>query len=454
MAERAGHQNEGDAIFMPAPVGHRTAALYGVGSIGTVIFIITPQILLLYVLTRILQVPAQWAGFALLAPKAIELALDPLIGAVSDRTTSRFGRRWPFMAIGALTFPFAFAALFAPPTFASWPLTLAWVTGIYVLATSAYTIFAVPYIALVGEIAASPAERLRLVAWRMGFVSIGVLIAGAGAPLIAGMSADPRQGYAIAGATLAALCLLVALASTSAAWPYRLRGAARSDTPIFATVRKIFRTRAYRGLWLSYAVQMAGVSANAALLPFAVEYQLRTNEDTVSLIFALMTIATLVAMPAAVVIGRRFGQVTAYIGSLILSGAGVLLFLGGAPGLAAPALLAATLFGVGQAGATAYPFALMPTAAEADDADEAARNAGAFAGAWTAGEKLGLALGGALAAAMLAVIGFKEGNAEQSAGTLAALPWIFAAAPAVIFLLAAAPALALTKSPLNRSYRT
>lgn len=193
MAERAGHQNEGDAIFMPAPVGHRTAALYGVGSIGTVIFIITPQILLLYVLTRILQVPAQWAGFALLAPKAIELALDPLIGAVSDRTTSRFGRRWPFMAIGALTFPFAFAALFAPPTFASWPLTLAWVTGIYVLATSAYTIFAVPYIALVGEIAASPAERLRLVAWRMGFVSIGVLIAGAGAPLIAGMSAGLRD---------------------------------------------------------------------------------------------------------------------------------------------------------------------------------------------------------------------------------------------------------------------
>lgn len=445
-------KSESGVSFGDARITHLTAAAYGLASIGTVIFIITPQILLLYFLTQVLAVPPAWAGLALLAPKAVELVLDPAIGALSDRTSSRFGRRWPYLATGALAFPLLFAGLFAPPSFAHWAPTLAWVTGVYVISTIAYTVFAVPYIALVGEMTSSAAGRMRIVAWRMGFVAIGVLIAGAGAPLIVGMFEEARRGYAVAGFALASLCMIAALVATSVAWKFRAPHAPISDQKIGATLGAIVQAKNYRWLWLSYALQMAGVSANAALLPFAVEFQLRATTDTLSVVFIVMTIATLVAMPIAVILGKRFGQVSGYLFSLLLSGLGLLLFLGGAPGAAAPAMIAATIYGIGQAGGTSYPFALMPGAAETSD-DQAARlNAGAFAGAWTAGEKLGLALGGAFAAAMLASIGFQEGQQVQTARTLALLPWIFAAAPALLFVAAMLPALPLGATALNRRY--
>lgn len=130
MAVEIDGKHETDVTFFNGAIAHSTAAAYGVASIGTVIFIITPQILLLYFLTQILAVPPAWAGLALLAPKAIEIFLDPAVGALSDRTASSLGRRWPYLAVGALTFPLVFAGLFAPPNFAQWPLTLAWVTAV------------------------------------------------------------------------------------------------------------------------------------------------------------------------------------------------------------------------------------------------------------------------------------------------------------------------------------
>lgn len=452
MTADAPSKNEPGASFWLKPLSHAVAAGYGLASIGTVIFVITPQILLLYFLTRILEIPPVWAGLTLLAPKVVELVFDPLVGAVSDRTSSHLGRRWPYMVVGAVLFPLIFAGLFAPPDFSQWPITLAWVTSIYVAATIAYTVFAVPYIALVGEMTSSPPSRMRVVAWRMAFVAIGVLIAGAGAPLIVGLFADPRQGYAIAGLVLAGLCAVTVAFATTVAWRFRAPHAAISKEPIGATLRSIFRASSYRWLWISYALQMAGVSANAALLPFAVEYQLKAGEDTVSLLFLSMTLATLVAMPVAVIVGNRLGQVSGYLWSLFASGIGLFVYLWGGPSVAAPALLAATIFGFGQAGATSYPFALMPGAAENHDESAARLNAGAFAGAWTAGEKLGLALGGALAAVMLALVGFVEGQATQSAQTLASIPWIFAAAPALLFFGAMGPALPLLKTELNRRY--
>ena len=174
---------ESDASFFQLGVTHGVAAAYGVASIGTVVFIITPQILLLYFLTAVLHVPPAWAGVAMLVPKCLEVVLDPCVGAFSDRTSSSMGRRLPFMLIGAAIFPLAFAGLFAPPDFAQWPLALVWVTAVYSLSTAAFSVFAVPYITIAGEMAQSPSARMRIVSWRMGFVAIGVLVAGAGAPL-------------------------------------------------------------------------------------------------------------------------------------------------------------------------------------------------------------------------------------------------------------------------------
>lgn len=429
---------------------HGFAAQFGLASVGTVIFIITPQILLLYFLTSVLAVPPGWAGFALLLPKLFEFVADLTIGRLSDRWVSRFGRRLPFMAIGAIVFPLAFAALFAPPSFADWRVSLGWVMAVSLVATLAYTLFSIPYITMVGEMSDRPADRVRVTAWRMACVSIGVLVAGGIAPAIVDAAGSGRTGYAVMGAALAGISGIATFLALPAAWRLRTPNVPAAQNPTRHVLHALVSSPAYMRTWLSYVLQMAGVSVNAALLPFAVTFQLGASESLVSEIFVAMTIATLAAMPLAVVVARRIGAVSALIASIAISGVGTAAMIAGTPSLIAVSLTAAFVFGAGQAGATALPFALLPEAAATGDAQIAADNAGLFTAIWVAGEKLGLALGGALAGGLLALTGFVSAAQVQSPNTLGALPWLFGGVPAVLFALSIGPLLPLTRSKLNR----
>ncbi len=108
-------------------LGVKFELAYGVGSVGSAIFVIAPQILLLYFMIEALAIPPAAAGLALLFPKLVEFFTDPLIGRWSDRVQSRWGRRRPFMAVGSVFFLIGFVALFTPPDFSHWHNSLAWV---------------------------------------------------------------------------------------------------------------------------------------------------------------------------------------------------------------------------------------------------------------------------------------------------------------------------------------
>jgi GPH family glycoside/pentoside/hexuronide:cation symporter len=114
-----------------------------------------------------------------------------------------------------------------------------------------------------------------------------------------------------------------------------------------------------------------------------------------------------------------------------------------------PALAGAAVFGLGQAGATSLPFAMLPQALDQSDRDLARVNAGALTGLWVAGEKLGLAIGAACAGVLLSAIGYDSAAPTQQAGTIAAIPWLFGPLPAAFMLLSAVLLRPLLRTPLN-----
>jgi GPH family glycoside/pentoside/hexuronide:cation symporter len=93
------------------PLRRRLCIAYGAGSVGAGIFSTIPGLLLLFYLTDTLAVPAGLAGLAVFVPKLWDIITDPIVGAWSDRTSSRWGRRRPFLLAGALTLPPCFVAL-------------------------------------------------------------------------------------------------------------------------------------------------------------------------------------------------------------------------------------------------------------------------------------------------------------------------------------------------------
>ncbi|MFC1528194.1 MFS transporter, partial [Candidatus Neomarinimicrobiota bacterium] len=88
---------------------------YGIGDIGSNIFIVTSGLFLLFFLTNILGVNPALAGLVLLFPKLWDVISDPIMGGISDITRSPIGRRRPYLLAAAIPFGLIFFFLFLAP---------------------------------------------------------------------------------------------------------------------------------------------------------------------------------------------------------------------------------------------------------------------------------------------------------------------------------------------------
>ena len=100
---------------------------WGLADMGIVVFVIVKQLLILSFLTNYLGINVAIAGALTTAILIFDILTDPIIGYLSDRTESRWGRRAPWMAIGALLLAFGQIGIFGVPIFASQMSILIWV---------------------------------------------------------------------------------------------------------------------------------------------------------------------------------------------------------------------------------------------------------------------------------------------------------------------------------------
>lgn len=113
-------------------------------------------------------------GIALMVPRFFDAITDPLMGNISDNTRSRWGRRRPYIALGAILTAVLLPLLWMPPrtteTFMFWYFMI--VGTLYFLM---YTVFIVPYTALGYELTNDYDERTRVLAYRMYVGLLGSL---------------------------------------------------------------------------------------------------------------------------------------------------------------------------------------------------------------------------------------------------------------------------------------
>jgi GPH family glycoside/pentoside/hexuronide:cation symporter len=127
------------------------------------------------------RLPPVLAGIALFFPRLFDAITDPLMGNISDNTRSRWGRRRPYILIGAITSGSVMPLLWMPPFsatagnpwYANGPfLWLCLMGSVYAIA---YTLFVVPYTALGYELTRDYDERTRVLSTRVYFYLIGSL---------------------------------------------------------------------------------------------------------------------------------------------------------------------------------------------------------------------------------------------------------------------------------------
>lgn len=131
-------------------------------------------------------------GAAMALGRLVDAWSDPVIGYFSDRTRLRFGRRRPFMAAAVPLFALSFSLLWFPPTVGPSLTNLLWVTGLLGLFFVAFSLYAVPYLALLPELAAHRGERMFLALVQSLWFAGGAALAALGPPLLNGILEFPH----------------------------------------------------------------------------------------------------------------------------------------------------------------------------------------------------------------------------------------------------------------------
>ena len=418
---------------------------WGLADMGIVVFVVVKQLLILVFLTAFLGVPVGIAGCVTTIVLVFDMITDPLIGHFSDRTNSRFGRRAPWMAVGAVVMAAGMVALFAVPDGMTLAGDLAWVIAFFGVATIGFTMVAIPFSAQAGEMTQDPKERSAMTGWRMGFASIGILIGGA---LVPGLAAS--MGYPMAA-------LLVSPLMIGAVWIslFATRNAPRISQAAPVALKDayglVLGNKAFMVLVGLYGIMTLAIALITAGLPFAALYLINDTGDTalsgaaaalttLSLLFAAFVVGSIVSQAIWVLLSHRLGK----LGALQV---GLVLYMGLLGGLytmlpSSDVTIMAGIFvlaGFCNGSYQQIPWAMYPDLMDVTRAKTGAAIEGSFSAVWLFGQKLANALAPAALGGILWMAGWQEsttGVITQIPEALTMLQYAITIIPAVILLVA------------------
>ncbi len=420
------------------------APAFGLAVVGIPVYVYLPKFY-----SDVVGVPVAAVGALLLAVRVFDAVSDPLIGALSDRTRGRFGRRRPWIALAPWPLAVSIVLLFAPPQLDAAAATL-WFGGTLFALFLFWTAVTVPYEALGPEITFEYDERTSLLALRDGLLLVGTLAAASSPAAVAwafGL-ADDDAGQRARFLRIALLYapLLVALCSwCAAAVPERGRRAARNAAAAFAGLRDAFANRPFRILLVSYTIAAFGSNLPATLILYYVEYVLQDSRADLFLLLYFVT--GILLLPLWVVLARRVDKKAAWLVAMGINTGAFLgvFFLGPGQGDAYAVLV--VLSGLGFGGTVAIPSSMQADVIDYDELRSGRRREGAYVGVWSIARKAAAALGVGLALLILGSVGYRP-SVEQTPEVVLSLRVLYALVPSLLNLVAIAVAVAY---PIDRA---
>ncbi|NIW85066.1 MAG: MFS transporter, partial [Gammaproteobacteria bacterium] len=198
-------------------------------------------------------------------------------GWISDRTRTRWGRRRPWMFVGAPLCAVAFVLLFSPPRHLTGSPAAAWFTTAFLLYFLFHTAYSIPHYGLGPELTLDYKERSSLFAWMEGFTLLGMLCAAA----LPGLVLIPRYGERAAYTFFAVLFggVLIVLYWWQC---YRIRERPefyeRESNPLVPGIRRVLRNRPFRILLATYLAVSVVLAIPGMMIPYFTTYVLQPEE--------------------------------------------------------------------------------------------------------------------------------------------------------------------------------
>ncbi|HEM47343.1 MAG TPA: MFS transporter, partial [Alphaproteobacteria bacterium] len=383
--------------------------------------------------TDVLLIAPAIVGALFAAGRLWDAVSDPIVGTLSDRTRTRFGRRRPWMLSAIPLLLGSVWMTWVPPAGLTGTPLVIWVAVALFGFYTAFTMYQIPHLSLGAELSTDHHDRNRVFGVQSAAFSGGMIFAF-GAMQVVMNSGDQRST-----ATGAAVLLCALIAGLLAVPPLRVREreeyqATRAAQPLHA-LRDVLRNPDARRLLMVQFVVMVGISVVGMLSPYLVKYVLK-RPDMVGPLPTLFLVFSIGSIPIWVRISRRIGKRAAWTASLVLSGVafGGVSFAGENDVLLLAVLLPVAGFATGCGGMVAP--SMLADVIDGDELATGERKEGAYNAAYGFALKVANAFMILATSLVLQGLGFAP-NVEQSDAVKWGLRLLYGALPLVMYMVAA-----------------
>lgn len=374
-----------------------TKLAYGTGDWGTAGYGTLRQIFYAIFLTDVVGLEPRLASVAALVGIVWDAINDPLVGMLSDRVRTRWGRRRPFLLFFSVPFGLSFLLLWYAPPFEGQIAKAIFITIAFMIADTLETLVAVPFSALTPELTPDYDERTSLTGFRMFFNLAISLVAAVAAPaivdgVIAG-GGTQQQGYLVTAAIFGGLAAMPFLLIFFVVREHELTPEQTNMVSFFETIRTAWANVPFRFATLVYMLNWITFDLVALVLPFYLLYWISRgnllSHATVfgislpieSAVFAVLLITAVAVLPFWVWISNRFSKQAAYMFGMIFWAIVQLVIFSIQPGQVELVLFMSFLAGISVSSAHLLPDSLFPDVIEWDELKTRRRSEGIYYGA-------------------------------------------------------------------------
>lgn len=402
---------------------------YGLGDAASSIFWKLFGMYLLFFYTDVFGIDAAVAGTMFLITRVWDALFDPVVGAISDRTESRWGKFRPYLLWVAIPFGVIGVLTFTTPDLSpAGKVVYAYVT--YSLMMMAYSLINVPYASMLGVMSANPKERTALSSYRMIFAFLGsILVLLLVEPLINvfGTMADSLTfGWSMAATVFAVMAVILFLLAF--AWTKeRIRPIKETRNALREDLGDLARNRPW---WILLGAGVAALIFNSirdgAAVYYFKYYATVPGQFNLAIASASLSLTTiyLVLGQAANIVGiilvtpvsNRLGKKRTYLLAMLGATLFSVAFYFVGPASIATMLALQVLISICAGSIFPLLWSMYADIADYSEWRTGRRATGLVFSSSSMAQKFGWSIGGALTGWILAYYGF-EANMEQSQGT-------------------------------------
>jgi GPH family glycoside/pentoside/hexuronide:cation symporter len=419
-----------------APLPWREKISYGIADMGFNFYWTNIATFLLIFYTDVFGISAAAAASMMFTIKIINAFTDPLIGAVADRTTTRFGKFRPYLIWMPLPLACAAFLTYTTPDLAG-NGKIFWAYGSYLLMMVCYTGINIPYNALSGVLSADPQERSTINGLRFIFAFAGSTLVTAATPAMVRWlgHGDEKLGWQLtmlAWGVFASCLFLLTFLNTRE----RIAPPATQHSNVAQDVRDLTQNRPWVALFFLALIIMVTITLRTSSAAYYFKYVVGRPELMQGFVPAYMISAAVGASLTPLMtrfVDKKKLMMILMSTTAVLSSA--FFFVPNDQVVLMFALQIALGLVLGPKSPLA--FSMYADTADYNEWRTGRRATAMTFAAATFSQKLGTALAVAVIGSLFTALGYVP-NATQSSGSQAGIVWLMSFIPAAFAVLAVA----------------